>query len=143
MNTGDCIFIPADNSIEDTIVLRNDEYKTQYGNRPVAVRLQELKAEGKITEVIPFDDAYNRMELSHITPFEKIDEDQYNFLLEVLPPMRWSMGNPGVFAMSEREMGNVTKFVFNWGDDYYTKCDTLKKTNNELLDELNNFRKEG
>ena len=68
--------------------------------------------------------------------WKEITEEQFDDMLNVLPPMRWSNGG---FYMSERYTADVTGYYQQIGDKYYTSNQRLSYKRNDILNSLNDF----
>lgn len=70
--------------------------------------------------------------------WKEIAEDQFEEMLNVLPPIRWSKGG---FFMSERYTSDVTSFYQQIGDKYFTSWQRLSYKRDDILNSLNQFMK--
>lgn len=100
----------------------------------------KYKLEAESYQVMTWE-TYKSAEASAILsePLLEITEERYNYLLEVLPPLKWG-NNRGVYSffMSEFESGNYTQQVAEMSGRYWSKVVDFRKPetwiNFEMLD---------
>jgi hypothetical protein len=74
---------------------------------------------------------------SRCTPAREIDEEDYTWLLECLPPCKWS-GNAAFssFHMSERICGNVVTWAGKYHDKFWRLDDFSTATTSQLFEKV-------
>ncbi len=68
--------------------------------------------------------------------WQEITEDEYNEMLNILPPVDWKNGG---FFIGERYMDDVTAFYQQWRDKYYTSYQRLSYPRQQIIDSLMNY----
>ena len=68
--------------------------------------------------------------------WKEITENQFEEMLNVLPPLRWENGG---FFMCEMWTDDVTGFYQQIGDRYFTSYQRLSYNRGDILDDLHSF----
>lgn len=68
--------------------------------------------------------------------WKEIDEDTYEEMLNILPPLQWCNGG---FYISERYTGNISNFYQKLDGKYYTSLQRIGTPREKLLGELRGF----
>jgi hypothetical protein len=104
-----------------------------YRGRFGAKTLEQYKLDPayNIAELMEWDDAqklYDKAQSAkYCGPVKEIDEDRYNYLLEVLPPEDWVYGGAeSSFKLCERLSGNITTIAARIGGKHYEFNDDYK-----------------
>lgn len=83
-----------------------------------------------------FDALCKRFEDGLCGDWKEINEDDFEEMLNVLPPVGWYNGG---FFMSERYTSNISGFYQEMNGKYYTSLQRMSTPRNEILDSLNKF----
>lgn len=113
-----CVFCEATNNLIDFL----------HAGETSAEAVGRLSDEyGELLVVIPTDQAMKRHEQAAKTPPEEITEERFNDMLNVLPPVDWTItGNGESFKMSERYTGSITSIFVKLNQRCFTFRDTIK-----------------
>jgi len=99
--------------------------------------LEERAKEGEELEVITSkkaDQLFEQYERGFITKPTECTENDYTYVLEVLPPKRYQNGT---FCMIEHLFGNITKWYAQRNGKYYTWQDFAHANPQEALAGIN------
>lgn len=104
------LYIPGDTQLID--VTRNESFpETLTAKYPTAITLELEEAVKQVK------DAENK---KYIKPWQQIDEENFDFLLNVLPPMNWQrFGSWEAFRLCEAMTSNLYITVFRIGNKFY------------------------
>lgn len=95
----------------------------------------------KIISEEEFNKAEREYELSLCNDWTEITESQYEYALEVLPPLKWHNGG---FFISEPMCGMVYGFYQEWHGKYYTSLQIITTPRQKIVDNLMEYiSKEG
>ncbi|MDJ0747187.1 MAG: DUF1419 domain-containing protein [Xenococcaceae cyanobacterium MO_167.B27] len=126
-----CFFSPSDNTIIDS--LGKDEQRT----------LIEGETEEQVRKRYPdairikFDEAWAIKEEAGITEPEEISEEEFDYLLNVLPPIgHWWSYDSECFKMSERTFGKITTICVRLGNKHFKFSDRCTLSIVEILDKV-------
>lgn len=99
----------------------------------VADRLAMLVPEyGPDLVVLTWEDAWERAEAGCKTEPVEINEEVWNYALNVLPPLAWqSTGSAESFKVSEALMGTIVSVYVRIGDRRFTFNDTARLRHDE------------
>lgn len=94
---------------------------TEGGKTVAQVRAE--KPDRKIL-VLPLGEAMKRIEAAqdaaYLTPWHEIDAEQYDEMLNVLPPQKWErIGSVSIFRMCEYMTSNITGHYAQVGNRYF------------------------
>ena len=90
--------------------------------------------------VVPVIDAHERYEASFKTPVSEITAEDYDWLLNCLPPVAWShAGGAESFKMSERTAGNVTTIVVKMRGRFFKFSDLISLPHAECCQRVSDF----
>ncbi len=129
-----CFFSPSDNTIIDS--LGKDEERTLIEGET----LEQVRKRYPDAIKIKFDEAWNIQEEAGITDPEEISEEEYDWLLNVLPPVgHWWSYDSECFKMSERTFGSITRICVKLGDKYYKFSDRITLSTSEILEKAKKF----
>jgi len=83
-----------------------------------------LKELGPGFVCIPLEAAIEQMERvidnKHVSNWEEIEEDQYDYWLEVLPPEKWeTVDGVNIFRLSEYTISNVTQHCARYNNKFF------------------------
>lgn len=96
------------------------------------------KAGSTIVNSETIDKLINEYEKLLISEFKEIDSERFFYMLEVLPPCKWStVSNVELFHVSERITGNLVSWFFKKGDQYFEKVDRDNVDKYSLVKGLN------
>lgn len=114
-------------------IQRNQEEIKQWEQYPEVEKFQEylkecLKVNYKIMTLKEFDELQKKYYLD--SPMQEITEDQYNDMLDVLPPLKWTtIQGVEEFLISEMLSGTYTNQYAKCNGKYYTKVvDSMDKS---------------
>lgn len=121
--------IPFKGSIIATVEGKND---------PRLPELIERFAQGSKTKVIDdaeFNDLYDAYERSLISGLTEITEEEFNRMLEVLPPCKWrTVKGVEMFHISERDFGSIVSWYFSYNSKFYTCSNFCYEDQSTLAD---------
>lgn len=108
-----------------------------YNNRPESYYLEKGYSILTWEELESIQEEYlNKL----CNDWKEITEEQFEYALNVLPPVRWENGG---FFMSERYTNDVTGYYQQIGDKYYTSLQRLSYNRENILENLNQFINKG
>lgn len=82
--------------------------------------LDDVRSRYKDVEVVSFEVANRRIEDAIIRGPREVDVDRFDYLLNVLPPCRWTRrGDTESFYVSERITGSVVTWGVRIGERYF------------------------
>lgn len=85
-------------------------------------------------EVISQREAIAREDGEHSTAPVEIDEERFHYLLNVLPPCRWTRdGDAESFYISEAIAGSVHEFVVRIGDRFWSLQQPRSTSNQAIM----------
>ena len=126
-----CFFDPEESKIIDS--LREDEETTLIEKQT----LEEVQEKYPKAIKLTIEEAWNLYEEAAITEPEEITEEEFDWLLNVLPPKNWWHGsNCESFMMIERDRGSVTRICVRDGQKYYKFSDRDSLTPYQILDKI-------
>ena len=74
-------------------------------------------------------------------PIKRITEEDWDYALNVLPPMKWRNGSGAeTFMMSERLSGDITRIYTRIGDEYFRFNGRTSMTHDEIATRVSAFR---
>lgn len=80
---------------------------------------------------------YREMESSYISDPVRITEDDFDYALNVLPPMNWvRSGSVQSFKMSEFTSGRITAIYAQFGDEYWKFSDRYTLSHSEIMERV-------
>jgi len=84
-----------------------------------------------------FTDLYIRCEAAYEAEicgqWQEITEEDYNEMLNVLPPLKWTNGG---FFMSEFYTGPITAFYQKLDGRYYTSLQNVRRPRKDIMEDL-------
>lgn len=122
LNNRLAIYKDGEMHIQDLMVLDdNGVLRTQCRGLTLADYVRE-NGEGFV--VMSLDEACERIhklqDEAYIKPFIEITEDQYNEMLECLPPQKWmTVDGVSIFRMSEYQTSNITGHYASYNGRYF------------------------
>lgn len=94
----------------------------------------EYEAEGKrVVSMEEFNEEFDKYELSLCGKWKEITEDEYEDMLDVLPPLYWKNGG---FFMEEAYTGRVHGFYQKWLGKYYTSLQRITTPREQIIESL-------
>lgn len=92
------------------------------------------KQNSKVVDCETVDKLIKEHEKSLISNFKEIDSERFFYMLEVLPPCKWSnVHGVELFHVSERITGNLVSWFFRKGDQYFEKIDNANSDKSLLV----------
>ncbi len=126
-----CFFDSQESRIID--FLREDEETTLIDKQT----LEEVRERYPKAIKLRIDEAWNLYEDAAITEPEEITEEEFDWLLNVLPPKNWWHGsNCESFMMIEHDRGSVTRICVRDRQKYYKFRDRVSLTPYQILDKV-------
>lgn len=97
--------------------------------------LEQFQAERPDTRIAPYHVAMQHDRQRRITPAREIDRETFDYLLEVLPPCKWTR-RPGAeaFHVSERITHDIVTWCVRIGERFYRFDNTDKLTAEQAID---------
>ncbi|MEA9979902.1 MULTISPECIES: hypothetical protein [unclassified Pseudomonas] len=96
--------------------------------------LNEVQARSPGVIITTYEDATARIEAGSKTEPRQIDVEDFDYALNVLPPVRWVRGGDvESFKMSERTNGRVTSIYSRVGASYWKFEDIYTMSHNEII----------
>lgn len=97
--------------------------------------LEEFKAEYPDIQIVDDSVSVQHDRQRRITAPKEISEDDYTYLLEVLPPCRWSnRGGASVFHISDRITYDIVTWCVRIGERYFSLDDSDKLNGSQVID---------
>lgn len=109
-----------------------------YCNLSLAEYLKQHEAEGAhVVTPEEFDVLYAAHLQTYVSAPQVVDAERYDYLLEVLPPCRWTnVGGVEIFHISERITGNMVTWCAQYNGVYFEFVDADNKAGKELSDKV-------
>lgn len=125
------IYVPGMPWVIDFTVKRDDGVVvTQLHGRT----LEDVQAQHPAAIITTWDDAQARIEAGSKTEPRQIDEQDFDYALNVLPPRQWvNAGGGESFKMSERTNGRITAIYARLGTTYWKFDDDFNLPHSEIM----------
>ncbi|MDJ0637170.1 MAG: hypothetical protein QNJ34_28615 [Xenococcaceae cyanobacterium MO_188.B29] len=128
-----CFFDPEESKIID--YLREDNLTTLIERQT----LEQVRESYPEAIKLKIEKAWTLYEEAAITKPEEITEEEFDWLLNVLPPKNWWHGNNcESFIMIEHDRGSVTRICVRDGQKYYKFSERNSLTPYQILDKIRN-----
>lgn len=101
--------------------------------------LKEYREDHPLMMIIDFDQAYKWIEDYNKSEPEEISEDDFEYMLEVLPPVGWIRRvDCESFKMSERYQDDVTAIYARIGQRFFTFKDVIYMKHDHIIEKILN-----
>lgn len=127
-----CFFSPAKNTVIDVAIERDGAWVSAINGNSLA-ELGARYADPAI-RLMPFDEAIAVQENSWKSQPKEITEADWNYALNVLPPVGWVRDATGEsFKMSERISGLMTSIYVRYQGRYYSFTDKITTQHADVI----------
>lgn len=119
-------------TIQD-VVLSNG--RGHYGGKT----LEEYREEYPLMMIVDWKQAHEWIEEYDKSEPQEISEDDFDYMLEVLPPVGWVRRvDCESFKMSERYHGDITSIIARIGDRFFSFKDVIYMNHDHIMEKITN-----